>query len=33
MNFKVKGLLYNMPFVDYFVFKLSFLVAASQVAF
>lgn len=33
MNFKVKCLLYSTPFMDYVIFELSFLVAASEVAF
>lgn len=33
MNFKIKYSLYHMPFMDYIIFELSFLVVASQVSF
>lgn len=31
MYFKMKCLLYNMPFMDYIIFELCFLAIASQV--
>ena len=33
MNFKIKCSLSNMPFMDYIIYELSFLVVASQVTF